>query len=207
MDLLDELLGERALREHRFEWLRGDPGPSGQRAKLPVDAFYPRHRLVVEYWEYQHDQPSAFFDKRDRLTVSGVHRGEQRARYDRRRQEEIPRHGLRLLIVRARELSCDKRGRLLRDAKHDRVELARLLRAGTGQASAALLMKTPVPRLNYANPIRRRDCTGQAGQSDLSRRPSSELPTGGGLLQLMFVGFLTLIAIIAGAVWLMTSSH
>jgi hypothetical protein len=26
LDLCDEALGERALRQHRFDWLRGDPG-------------------------------------------------------------------------------------------------------------------------------------------------------------------------------------
>lgn len=34
IDLCDEVLGERALREHRFQWLTGDPGKSGARATL-----------------------------------------------------------------------------------------------------------------------------------------------------------------------------
>jgi hypothetical protein len=105
VDLCDGILGERALREHRFDWLLGDPNRRGVRARLPVDALYPQHRLVIEYWESQHDISSAFFDKRDRLTVSGVHRGEQRARYDRRRRDEVPRPGLTLVIIRARLVS------------------------------------------------------------------------------------------------------
>ena len=73
IDLCDEILGESELREHRFDWLRGDPGRNGRKAAtLPVDAYYPRHGFVVEYWERQHDQAVAFFDKPDRPTASGV---------------------------------------------------------------------------------------------------------------------------------------
>lgn len=68
----------------------------------------------MEYRERQHDEPVAFFDKPERTTVSGVHRGEQRALYDARREAEIPRHGLRLAVVRPADLDADARGRLRR---------------------------------------------------------------------------------------------
>lgn len=67
--------------------------------KLPVDGFWPDANLVVEYRERQHDQPVAHFDKPDRLTVSGVHRGAQRALHDAHRDEQIPAHGIRLVII------------------------------------------------------------------------------------------------------------
>jgi hypothetical protein len=95
-NLCDEVLGERARREHRFDWLRGDSGEDGRARALPVDAFYPEHGLVVEYRERQHAEPVPHFDKPHVLTVSGVHRGEQRRIYDLRREREIPKHGLRL---------------------------------------------------------------------------------------------------------------
>jgi hypothetical protein len=38
INLVDEALGEQGLREHRFDWLLGDPGRTGLRAFLPVDA-------------------------------------------------------------------------------------------------------------------------------------------------------------------------
>ncbi|GAA2746955.1 hypothetical protein [Kitasatospora cinereorecta] len=114
LDLCDEYLDERASRQHRFDWLRGDPGTNGRRARLPVDGYWPGRRLVVEYRERQHDEPVAFFDKPERTTVSGVHRGEQRALYDARRETEIPRHGLRLAVVRPADLDADARGRLRR---------------------------------------------------------------------------------------------
>lgn len=97
LDLCDELLGERSSREHTFPWLLGDPGRSGARRQLPVDAYYPEHKLVIEYRERQHDEPVSFFDKPERMTVSGVHRGEQRRRYDDLRDREIPAHALVLL--------------------------------------------------------------------------------------------------------------
>ncbi|WP_246281683.1 hypothetical protein [Fodinicola acaciae] len=98
--LCDEILNEPGLRQVRFDWLRGDPGRDGRSRSLPVDAFWPGHSVVVEYREIQHDQPIRHFDKPDRLTVSGVHRGLQRKRYDNRRDEQIPAHGLRLVIVK-----------------------------------------------------------------------------------------------------------
>jgi hypothetical protein len=130
-DICDGVLGERASRQHRFDWLRGDPGKDGIGRALPVDAFYARHRLVIEYRERQHDEANAFFDKPDRLTISGVHRGEQRRRYDALRETLIPARGLRLLIVRPTDLEADSRGRLRRDRPHDLDALGRLISAAT----------------------------------------------------------------------------
>lgn len=91
LDLCDEVLGQSASREHRFPWLVGDPDERGRTKTLPVEGYYERHRLVVEYAERQHDEPVEFFDKLEVLTASGVHRGEQRRLYDQRRVEEIPK--------------------------------------------------------------------------------------------------------------------
>jgi hypothetical protein len=135
IDLCDDVLGERASRQHRFDWLLGDPSASGRRARLPVDAYWARHRLVVEYRELQHDRPVPHFDKPDRLTVSGVHRGMQRALYDARRDMEIPAHGLRLVVIRPRDLDSDGRGRLRRTVITDRQVLRELIGDGSGTSS------------------------------------------------------------------------
>lgn len=71
--LCNRILGEDASTQHTFDWLLGDAGMGGRRRKLPVDAYWSGHQLVVEYRERQHDQPVPHFDKPDRLTVSGVH--------------------------------------------------------------------------------------------------------------------------------------
>ena len=118
--ICDELLEERGLRQHRFDWLLGDPGKSGRRAKLPVDAYYPRARLVVEYRERQHHEAVPFFDKPGKLTISGVDRGGQRTRYDRIREHAIPLQGLRLVLIHSTDLACRGNGRLRRERDHDR---------------------------------------------------------------------------------------
>ncbi|MFD9366343.1 hypothetical protein ACFWA6_01365 [Streptomyces sp. NPDC060020] len=133
--LCNQVLGATALTQHRFDWLLGDPGAGGRRARLPVDAYWPSHRLVLEYRERQHDEPTPFFDKPHRMTVSGVHRGEQRARYDGYRDAQIPAHGLRLVVVRPSDLAADGRGRLRRVPESD-VEILRGLLVGVAGRDA-----------------------------------------------------------------------
>jgi len=84
IDLCDRVLNLKAKRQHRFDFLRGDPGKNRRCAKLPVDAYYEELKLVVEYRERQHTESVPLFDKR--LTCSGCAREEQRRRYDQRRQ-------------------------------------------------------------------------------------------------------------------------
>ncbi|MHC3474843.1 hypothetical protein ACYF6T_40005 [Streptomyces sp. 7R007] len=127
VNLCNQVLGETALTQHKFDWLLGDPGANGRQAKLPVDAYWPGHQLVVEYREVQHDQPVPHFDKPARLTISGVHRGEQRALYDARRGTEIPAHGLRLVVIRPADLDADRRGRLRRNHEADIAALKKIL--------------------------------------------------------------------------------
>lgn len=129
LDLLDELLSVRGLRQHRFDWLVGDPDQDTQRRQLPVDGYWPGLGLVVEYRERQHDEPIAHFDKPDRMTGGDAHRGEQRHLYDKRRDTLVPSHGLTLLIVKPAQLDADARGRLRRHLEFDRRALLALLRS------------------------------------------------------------------------------
>lgn len=131
LDLCDQDLGTAGSRQHRFDWLLGDPGRNGQRRRLPVDGYWANHQLVVEYRELQHDGPNAFFDKPERLTVSGVHRGQQRAIYDARRDELIPAHGLHLVVIKPADLDATPRGRLRRNADHDITAVTQKLRLVT----------------------------------------------------------------------------
>ena len=92
IDLCDEILGYKALRQHRFDFLRGDNG-----TRLPVDAYYHELKIVVEYYESQHTESTPFFD--NKKTVSGVSRGEQRRIYDQRRKEVLPENGIKLIVI------------------------------------------------------------------------------------------------------------
>lgn len=108
-----ELLAEPDYRwQHRFPSLLGDAGTDGRRQPLPVDGYFPRHRLIVEYWERQHSAPVAIMDEGP--TLSGVSRGDQRRLYDQRRQGWADANGLRLLILDYRGFETDERGRLRR---------------------------------------------------------------------------------------------
>ena len=117
IDLSDEVLGTVALRQHRFDFLRGDAEPGKQGTRLPVDAYYPELQLVVEYCERQHTETIPIMDRR--MTVSGVDRGTQRAIYDQRRREVLPQHGLELVELSYADFAHDKRKRLCRHRPED----------------------------------------------------------------------------------------
>jgi hypothetical protein len=124
VELCDEILGEKSVRQHRFAFLVGDPGATGRRSLLPVDAFYPARNLVVEFHEIQHSQSVAHFDKRQ--TVSGVSRGEQRRRYDELRRTLLPKHGINLVIFDYSEFEQTSAERLRRTSRDRRIIEQRL---------------------------------------------------------------------------------
>ena len=120
LDLCDEILGDKCLRQHRFSFLLGDGGHG-----LPVDGYYPNIKIVVEYHERQHSESVPMFDKKS--TISGVPRGVQRQLYDQRRREVLPKHGLKLIEISFSELTQDTNKRLKRDKIHDLQILRRKL--------------------------------------------------------------------------------
>ena len=124
IDLCDEVLGVRGLRQHTFEFLRGDAG-----TKLPVDVYYPDLSLVIEYRERQHFEPVGFFDRRE--TVSGVPRGEQRKRYDARRHEVLPQHGIDLVAIAYLDLAHHGNKRLIRRRQQDLLSVQGMLSSWT----------------------------------------------------------------------------
>jgi hypothetical protein len=119
LDRCDEILDSRGERQHRFPWLLGDASPNtGQRVRLPVDGYWPERNLVVEFQERQHTEAVRHFDKPDVMTVSGVHRGEQRRLYDQRKAELIPEHDIRLVIIDKAEFVV-RSNRIVRDRERD----------------------------------------------------------------------------------------
>ncbi len=128
LDLVAEILAEPDYRwQHKFPTLLSDPGRDGRRRPLPVDGYFPRHRLVVEYWEKQHSTPVPIMDEGD--TVSGMSRGHQRRLYDQRRSAWVQAHGLRLVILDYRGFDTNQQGWLQRNRARDRQIVAEALRA------------------------------------------------------------------------------
>lgn len=111
LDLCDKVLGLNGMRQHRFDFLLGDAG-----TKLPVDIYYPTLNLVIEYKEQQHTKPNKHFDKPDIMTVSGVHRGEQRKIYDQRRLDVLPKHDIKVVEIFYSDFNHDSKDRILRNA-------------------------------------------------------------------------------------------
>lgn len=125
-DLCDAILGLAASREHRFAWLLGDVSPkTGRQVRLPVDAYWESLRLVMEFQEEQHSQSVKLFDKPDVLTVSGVHRGEQRRLYDERKAQLIPANGLRLVVIHKDQFTVQRK-HIVPNREHDMDVVRRL---------------------------------------------------------------------------------
>lgn len=122
IDLCDEVLGINASRQHTFDFLRGDGNPG---RKLPIDAYYPKLKLVVEYRERQHTESVAFFNKK--TTISGVSRDEQRRIYDQRRKDVLPKHGIHLVEISYTDFMYDSRKRLIRNRQEDMDTIQRIL--------------------------------------------------------------------------------
>jgi len=117
IDLCDGILGCQAIRQKRFDFLRGDPNKHGNQATLPVDGYYEELRVVIEYWERQHEHPAPFWDRR--MTCSGCTRGEQRRIYDERKREILEGNGIRFVIIKFEQLDHTSQGRLKRSAEQD----------------------------------------------------------------------------------------
>lgn len=112
IDLCDEVLKQKASRQHRFDFLRGDSG-----TRLPVDAYYASLNLVIEFKEKQHTEEVKFFDKKQ--TVSGVGRGEQRKLYDQRRRDVLPKHGIKLIELDYSDFEHTNGKKLMRNREED----------------------------------------------------------------------------------------
>ena len=122
--LCDQVLGAVGLRQHRFDFLKGDPGKHGRCARLPCDAYYPDLRLVIEYRERQHSEPVAIMDRR--IVMGGITRGEQRRRYDQRRRVVLAEQKINLVEIDYSMFEHNKAKRLLRTPSDESVVVAAL---------------------------------------------------------------------------------
>jgi very-short-patch-repair endonuclease len=100
ISLVRELLGDKPEREKTYPWALGDvSAKTGHARRLPFDAVWEKRRLIIEVDEDQHRRPVAFWDKPRVITVSGVHRGEQRRLYDERKRAAARREGYTVIEI------------------------------------------------------------------------------------------------------------
>lgn len=129
IDLCDTVLEQKADRQKRFDFLLGDLHKDGvSKTKLPVDAFYPRYRLVIEFKESQHIESVPIFDKAEVNTVSLVNRGEQRLIYDKRRATELPLHGIKFVEISFDMFNYDNQNKIIRNPQMDILKVRELLK-------------------------------------------------------------------------------
>jgi hypothetical protein len=128
IDLCDEILGLKASRQHRFDFLLGDLHSNGvSRTKLPVDGYYAPKNLVIEFHERQHTEAVSHFDKPNKMTVSGVHRGKQRAKYEQLRRDLLPENGIQLVELDYSLFEVTSQKKLMRNKKRDTEVLKAIL--------------------------------------------------------------------------------
>lgn len=112
-------LWDLLFRQHKFDFLLGDLNAKGISAKLPVDSYYQELNLVIEYRERQHTEDVNFFDKPNKMTVSGIHRGEQRKLYDERRRQILPKNNITLIEISYSDFKHNRQKRIIRNKDTD----------------------------------------------------------------------------------------
>ncbi|MEI7596683.1 MAG: hypothetical protein WCK02_13115 [Bacteroidota bacterium] len=128
IDLCDEILGQKAERQKRFDFLLGDLHKDGKsRTKLPVDAYYYALSLVVEYREFEDSTIETSSNADETKTVSGVSRLQQRKIYDKRRAAELPKHGIKMIEIPYEIFDCNEQNKIVRNIKEDTKKLTELL--------------------------------------------------------------------------------
>jgi hypothetical protein len=129
LDLCDQLLGP-GERQKRFAWLLGDASlTTGKKTPLPLDGYWDSFRLAVEFQEKQHFESVPFWDQK--ITASGMTRGEQRKVYDQRKVEMTKEHEIQLLHIR-RDAFPMAKGKIDRDPVRDLDIVRRLLHDAPG---------------------------------------------------------------------------
>ncbi|MFJ5174932.1 hypothetical protein ACIP68_13935 [Streptomyces griseoviridis] len=125
--LCNQVLGETALTQHKFDWLQGDPGTGGRRAELPVDAYWPATNSWSSTGNSSTTSPCPISTSptgSPSAACTGASSGHCTTPAVMRR---FPAHGLRLIVIRPADLDADGRGRLRRNQETDLAALKRIL--------------------------------------------------------------------------------
>lgn len=127
LDLCDELLKEKSIRQHTFDFLLGDFHRDGKsRTALPLDGFYPNKNLVIEYTEKQQSADESSSNQ-NKMTISGVNRTEQRKIYKQRKKEVLRKKDINFIEIKFKDFEYDKELKIIRDEEKNKAILLRLL--------------------------------------------------------------------------------
>ena len=128
IDLCDSILGHKAYRKKKFQFLQGDFHKDGEsKTKIPVDAFYEDLKLAVLY-QGNYTPLETSNKKEDRLTISGMNRADQRERYHNRKILALPKNGIKVVNVTYKNFPYDDDFRIERDIDKDTETLKDLLK-------------------------------------------------------------------------------
>ena len=128
IDLCDSILGQKAYRKKKFEFLQGDYHKDGEsKTKIPVDAYYEDLSLAILY-QGNYSPSETSNRKEERQTVSGMNRAEQRERYHNRKVLALPKNGIKVINVSYRDFPYDDQFKIERDSDRDTETLKDLLK-------------------------------------------------------------------------------
>ena len=117
LDLCDRVIGKKAVRQKRFDFLLGDFHKDGiTRTKLPVAAFYQSLNLVIEHYDIN---DSSIASESAKKTISGVSREEQRKIYNSRRASVLNRNDIKLITISYTDFHCDENKKIVRNEETD----------------------------------------------------------------------------------------
>lgn len=97
------------------------------RTKLPLAAYYENANLVIEFLEKQ-NKTEEELAKLEVMTVSGVTRGEQIIRYNKRRKDILEKKNINLIEIDYALFECDKKNNLSREKDKDVRLLKKILK-------------------------------------------------------------------------------
>ena len=123
--LCNELLNEKAVHQHTFNFLLGDFHRDGKtRTALPIDAFYANLNMAIEFYEKE-DETS---EDATMLTISKVNRSEQRKKYAQRKRDVLKEKEIDLIEMDYDEFECDEEHKLVRNKEADVKILTEILK-------------------------------------------------------------------------------
>jgi len=128
IDLCDSLLGTKAYRKKKFDFLVGDFHKDGEsKTNIPVDAYYEDLSLAVLY--HSNYAPNEASNKKEaKLTVSGMNRADQRERYHKRKAAALPKHGIKVIDISYKNFPYDEDFKIERQEENDLNTLKDLLK-------------------------------------------------------------------------------